>query len=211
MLRDPGNAQEWYDLGVKQQEHEVRRSASLPWLEICIAQSLISPPFLCIQRESLAILALEKSISLNPSDPSPYLALAVSHTNNNDRTSTFSTLEAWITHSAEANPLYVPSLAAATESRLAKPLDAGSKERFDWIVSVLVGFARAGAEMGEVDADVQVALGVLFNTSGVSPLSLLPRFGMNRYQGTDASSFASDLTGVHPCTRLLPHSPPSPA
>lgn len=50
-------------------------------------------------------------------------------------------------------------------------LAAGGKERFDWIVGALVGFARSGSGSGsggEVDADVQIALGVLFNTSGVS-------------------------------------------
>ena len=48
-------------------------------------------------------------------------------------------------------------------------LAAGGKERFDWIVGALVGFARSGSGVeGEVDADVQIALGVLFNTSGVS-------------------------------------------
>lgn len=127
------------------------------------------PPLLLspTQRESLAILALEKSISIEPASPSPYLALAVSHTNNNDRLSTFSALESWITHSAQANPAYAASLAEAKKREIG--LAAGGKERFDWIVGALVGFARNGnGQEGGVDADVQIALGVLFNTSGVS-------------------------------------------
>lgn len=49
------------------------------------------------------------------------------------------------------------------------------RERHDWLVKVLVEFARCpqqqvGGGGAELDADVQVALGVLFNTSGVSVL-----------------------------------------
>lgn len=49
------------------------------------------------------------------------------------------------------------------------------RERHEWLVKVLVEFARCGVvggKLGEseegMDADVQIALGVLFNTSGVS-------------------------------------------
>ncbi|KAN0064634.1 hypothetical protein ACQY0O_002263 [Thecaphora frezii] len=154
---DPTNAALWYDLGVKQQENE---------------------------RESQAIAALQKAISLDPSLKDAWLALAVSYTNENDRPAAYEAIERWI----ETNNRYTevvrahcasmqPSLSSQQQqegasTRLHDRLDSGLSQasstsslydRHEQLTSLLIALARSSPD--EIDADVQVALGVLFNSS----------------------------------------------
>ena len=133
--RDPTNATAWLDLGVKQQENE---------------------------REALAIAALHRAIQLDPTLRDAWLALAVSYTNENDRMAAFEAIERWI----EATPEY-----SAVAKQHQTGLEQGSRasqgysERHERLSNLLIALARHGSLRNEIDADVQVALGVLFNAS----------------------------------------------
>lgn len=135
--RDPTNASAWLDLGVKQQENE---------------------------REGLAIAALHRAIQLDPTLRDAWLALAVSYTNENDRMAAFEAIERWI----EATPQYS---AIVKQHRGGDSNQKGSKanqsfsERHERLSNQLIALARHGSMQNEIDADVQVALGVLFNAS----------------------------------------------
>lgn len=134
--RDPTNAGAWLDLGVKQQENE---------------------------REGLAIAALHRAIQLDPTLRDAWLALAVSYTNENDRVAAFEAIERWI----EATPQY----SAVVKQHRSESNQSSSKasqsfsERHERLSNLLIVLARHGSMQNVIDADVQVALGVLFNAS----------------------------------------------
>ncbi|CEH18369.1 TPR repeat-containing protein [Ceraceosorus bombacis] len=136
---DPQDASAWLDLGVKQQENE---------------------------REGLAIAALHRAIEINPALSDAWLALAVSYTNESDRPAALEATERWI-HTLD-------QYAAVVRAHEASAATSGSEnatlvERHARITSTLMAIARAGppsnAGGAVVDADIQVALGVLFNAS----------------------------------------------
>ncbi|PWN30088.1 TPR-like protein [Jaminaea rosea] len=110
------------------------------------------------ERERSAIAALHRAVQIDPFMKDAWLALAVSYTNESDRLATYEALERWI----GANDRY-PDVAAAHP----RTTSSAPAERQAQIVSSLLSMARQGpgAHIGEVDADVQVALGVLFNLS----------------------------------------------
>lgn len=133
---DPTNASAWYNLGVKQQENE---------------------------RERSAIAALHRSIQIDPLMKDPWLALAVSYTNEGDRLATFESLERWI----DSNDRYadvVSTQRSVHQGASADTTNLSYSERHERLVSTLLSMARHNSQE-EVDADVQVALGVLFNAS----------------------------------------------
>lgn len=144
---DPNDASAWYSLGVKQQENE---------------------------RETSAIAALHKSVELDPGMQAAWLALAVSYTNENNRIATFESIERWIDSSDKYRDVVRTHRAQQPEANIATGVGFGgatrkqyqsSTDRHGQIVSTLLSMARHGSSLGEVDADVQVALGVLFNAS----------------------------------------------
>lgn len=133
---DPNNATAWLDLGVKQQENE---------------------------RESLAIAALHRAIQLDPTLKDAWLALAVSYTNENDRMAAFEATERWIGACPEYNDVvkqFQGERGDVTSATL--PTHAQRHER---LTNLLMALARHGSMQNRIDADVQVALGVLFNAS----------------------------------------------
>lgn len=67
--RNPNDASAWFELGVKQQENE---------------------------REDKAIQALSRALELEPTHTAALLALAISHTNENNRAGTLGAIERWI-------------------------------------------------------------------------------------------------------------------
>ena len=67
--RDPTDASAWYELGVKQQENEQERKA---------------------------IQALRRAAALDPAHLPTWLALAVSYTNDSDRTETCLAVNEWV-------------------------------------------------------------------------------------------------------------------
>ncbi|CAO1631219.1 unnamed protein product [Parajaminaea phylloscopi] len=136
---EPTDAAAWYSLGVKQQENE---------------------------RERAAIAALHRAIQINPLMKDAWLALAVSYTNEGDRRATFESLERWIDSNERYSDVVASHRAATGEKGEFGRADLPYIERHSRVVSALLSIARHGSQhLGEVDADVQVALGVLFNAS----------------------------------------------
>lgn len=147
--QDPHDASAWFDLGVKQQENE---------------------------REVQAIAALRKALELDASLKDAWLALAVSYTNENDRSAAYEAIERWI----EGNEKYREVVLRA-DAELARATAATGRDRSDSVSShstsasvaekhtrltkLLIAMVQSGGESGEIDADVQVALGVIFNSS----------------------------------------------
>lgn len=141
--RDPTSASAWFLLGVKQQENE---------------------------REDKAVQALNRALELDPQHGAALLALAVSHTNENDRGGALGAIERWI--DIESNGRYADAVRThralngdSTEANAAimGRLNARQKD----LVECLMTMARMSPD-GQIDADIQIALGVLLNTSEVS-------------------------------------------
>lgn len=137
----PENAGAWLSLGLKQQENE---------------------------REPLAIQALLRALELDSSLSEAWLALAVSYTNDNLRGKAYSSIENW----ADLQSQYahvVRDYTARMNGLGQGPASAESltlAQRHTYLTGLLVEMARAGAgQEGDVDAEVQIALGVLFNAS----------------------------------------------
>jgi peroxin-5 len=136
---DPTNASAWFMLGVRQQENE---------------------------REDMAIQALNRAVQLDPKHRAALLALAVSHTNENDRAAALDAIERWVDASADANELYQDAVRA--HRTVNHPAEGGVLlDRQRDLVECLMTMARA-ASGGQIDADIQIALGVLLNASEVS-------------------------------------------
>ncbi|WFD07294.1 WD40 repeat-like protein [Malassezia vespertilionis] len=105
------------------------------------------------EREKQAIAALHKAVALDPRMNDAWLALAISYTNENEREAALESLERWI----EVNDTYADVVQKYT------PRETGTHGR---VAGILMAMARAGMPGStEVDADIQVALGVLFNSS----------------------------------------------
>jgi peroxin-5 len=130
--RDPGKASAWYELGVKQQENE---------------------------REHKAIQALRRAVDLDASHLPTWVALAVSYTNDSNRTETYNAISQWV----ERNTKYQD---AVQRYRAEFPDDptAALTERFSKLIQCLITMARNDTSE-EIDADIQIALAVLLNTN----------------------------------------------
>ncbi|KAI7879955.1 TPR-like protein [Lichtheimia hyalospora FSU 10163] len=105
------------------------------------------------ERDAAAIAALRRAVSMDPTLVEGWLALAVSYTNENCRLDAYDALEQWITNNEKYKHLIGNGKA---------PVD--QHNRHAYITNLFLEAARSspGAEM---DADVQVGLGVLFNVS----------------------------------------------
>ncbi|KAF8520423.1 hypothetical protein BU17DRAFT_89018 [Hysterangium stoloniferum] len=106
------------------------------------------------ERELHAIQALQRAVELDPSYLEAWLALAISYTNEGDRNGAYKAIEHWV----RSNTRY--------ESRMPmmdQGIQAADSEKREALVRCLMGLARV-APNGEVDADIQTALGVLLNT-----------------------------------------------
>ncbi|RXK36555.1 hypothetical protein M231_06165 [Tremella mesenterica] len=98
------------------------------------------------EREDQAIMALSKVVQLEPDYKAAYLALAVSYTNEGELETAYHMLAKWAA-------LNTGQSALATE-------DTVDREK---LVNTFLQLANL--KPNEVDADVQIALGVLFNAS----------------------------------------------
>ncbi|KAF8839469.1 TPR-like protein [Paxillus ammoniavirescens] len=106
------------------------------------------------EREAKAIQALQRSIDLDPSHLPAWLALSVSYTNDNNRMGTYNAVKEWVLQ----NPKYQDIVSQTS-------LGSDSPGDFAGLVDVLINIARSADQKGGVDADVQVALAVLLNTT----------------------------------------------
>lgn len=132
--RDRNDANAWFELGVKQQENE---------------------------REQKALQALQRAVSLDPSHLPTWLALAISHTNDNNRLGTYNSILEWV----DRNDNYRNAVQQYRSQTAEKP-DASITEKFTQLINCLIAMARSNLS-GEVDADIQIALAVLLNTNEV--------------------------------------------
>ncbi|KAI8143766.1 hypothetical protein BJV82DRAFT_609363 [Fennellomyces sp. T-0311] len=104
------------------------------------------------ERDGAAIAALRRAVSMDPTLLEGWLALAVSYTNENCRLDAYDALEQWITHNEKYKHLVGTGKTPMQHNR------------HGYITNLFLEAARSspGAEM---DADVQVGLGILFNVS----------------------------------------------
>ncbi|KAI9254574.1 hypothetical protein BDA99DRAFT_518754 [Phascolomyces articulosus] len=104
------------------------------------------------ERDGAAIAALRRAVSMDPGLLDGWLALAVSYTNENCRLDAYDALEQWITNNEKYKHLVGSGKTPMQHNR------------HGYITSLFLDAARSspGAEM---DADVQVGLGILFNVS----------------------------------------------
>ncbi|KAK7005741.1 hypothetical protein R3P38DRAFT_2556191 [Favolaschia claudopus] len=130
--RNMTDASAWFDLGVKQQANE---------------------------REKQALTALARAVELDPSHLPAWLALAISHTNDGNRTGTYDAVRQWV----DRNEKYAPAVARHWSAHPER-VDAAIGERFSALIQCLIEMARGDAS-GVVDADIQIALAVLLNTN----------------------------------------------
>ncbi|GAA5874456.1 hypothetical protein JCM3774_005725 [Rhodotorula dairenensis] len=150
VLREPHSASAWLSLGLKQQQNE---------------------------REELAIAALRRATELDPyvADGAAHLALAVSYTNEGRRTDAYDHLNKWVDAIAQ-QPQDGGSASYANEiaqyrNLFGAALPNSIQDRQVYLSNMLIRLAQSRAERSAhggadaVDADVQVALGVLFNSS----------------------------------------------
>jgi peroxin-5 len=130
--RDPENSQRWLALGIKQQENE---------------------------REELAIKALRRALELEPQLGEAYLALAVSYTNENERSLAYEAVDKWVDSLARGQ--YRREIDNYRDMFGPLPSD-GHGKRHEYLTALLIQLAQSREQ---VDPDVQIGLGVLFNTS----------------------------------------------
>lgn len=120
------------------------------------------------EREAKAIQALERSVELDPSLLSAWLALSVSYTNDNNRTGVYNAIKEWVLRNSKYPR--ITQTADLNTANVSSPGDFGA------LIQCLIGMARSADEVGGVDADVQVALAVLLNTTEVRAYCLTPYF-----------------------------------
>lgn len=106
------------------------------------------------ERDGAAIAALRQAVRMNPSLLEGWLALAVSYTNENCRADAYDALEQWIANHEQYKHL-------VNNNGKTK---MGPEGRHSYITNMFLEAARSSPGM-EMDADVQVGLGVLFNVS----------------------------------------------
>lgn len=141
------------------------------------------------EREKKALQALERALEIDPSYLPAWLALAVSHTNDSNRIGAIEALRQWVFHNTKYGATVKAFLAQSPE----RP-EASQSDRFSHLAECLMSMARSGAT-GEVDADIQIALAVLFNTNEVSLLSI-----------TFNNVTHSRILGLQQGSGLFPHS-----
>ncbi|OZJ06289.1 hypothetical protein BZG36_00805 [Bifiguratus adelaidae] len=106
------------------------------------------------ERDGAAIAALRRSLELDSSLNDAWLSLAVSYVNENCRADAYDALHAWIIH----HPIY--SSLPATKGKQT----VSSADRHQHITNFFLEAARSQSA-DNMDPDVQVGLGVLFNVS----------------------------------------------
>ncbi|KAK7053457.1 hypothetical protein VNI00_004083 [Paramarasmius palmivorus] len=110
------------------------------------------------EREQKAMQALQRAVELDPTHLPSWLALAVSYTNDGYRLGTYEAVKEWVMR----NNRYKATVQEHLQ-RFPEPQDASVKEKFDGLVECLLAMVRQNPP-AEVDADLQIALGVLFYT-----------------------------------------------
>ncbi|XP_029735725.2 peroxisomal targeting signal 1 receptor [Aedes albopictus] len=113
------------------------------------------------EKDPNAIAALNKALSFNPNNMPVLMALAVSYTNESMQNQALKMLVKWMKCSPKYESLVPPVMMVSEESPLASSLMGGPS-----LQEVQDLFIKAVQQSpNEIDADIQEALGVLFNLS----------------------------------------------
>ncbi|KAJ7394766.1 PEX5- protein [Desmophyllum pertusum] len=119
------------------------------------------------EQDIAAIIAMNKCLEQQPDNLTTIMALAVSYTNESMQSQACQTLKAWL----KANPRYsdlVPNEPAVSEAGARSRLVTSSmmsSEMYNEIRELYITAAQRAPE-NDIDSNVQVGLGVLFNLSG---------------------------------------------
>ncbi|KAJ7594290.1 hypothetical protein C8J56DRAFT_1160936 [Mycena floridula] len=108
------------------------------------------------EREKKALQALSRALELDPTHLPTWLALAISHTNDGNRFETYEAIHEWV----KRNNKYTEAFHSFPEIPQASYAD-----RFNRLVDCLMAMARTSSLTGAIDADIQIALAVLFNAN----------------------------------------------
>uniref|UniRef100_A0A182FFL3 Peroxisomal targeting signal 1 receptor n=1 Tax=Anopheles albimanus TaxID=7167 RepID=A0A182FFL3_ANOAL len=113
------------------------------------------------EKDPNAIAALNKALSFNPNNGPVLMALAVSYTNESMQNQALRSLVRWLKCNPKYEQLVPPDMMQLQESPLASSLmgSPGLREVQDLYI------AAVQQSPTEIDADIQEALGVLFNLS----------------------------------------------
>ncbi|KAF5370608.1 hypothetical protein D9758_001919 [Tetrapyrgos nigripes] len=135
-------------------EAEVQRDVTNAnaWFELGVKQQEA-------EREHKALQALQRAVELDPTHLSAWLALAVSYTNDGQRLGTYEAVREWVM----GNDKYK----AAVGDYLAKyPTREGLSNagKFNHLAQCLLHIVQHSG-LDDLDADVQIALAVLFNAN----------------------------------------------
>ncbi|THV02434.1 TPR-like protein [Dendrothele bispora CBS 962.96] len=125
---------------------------AVTWFELGVKQQEA-------EREHKALQALQRAVDLNPSHLPAWLALAVSYTNNGQRQGTYNAVREWVLRNEQHK-------ATVNEYLTRNPEKEGvsDAEKFDHLAQCLISIVQQDA-FGDIDADVQIALAVLFNAN----------------------------------------------
>ncbi|SCV69846.1 BQ2448_1240 [Microbotryum intermedium] len=151
------------------------------------------------EREEMAIQALRQALSIDPELGEAHLALAVSYTNENDRPLAYEAVDKWVNTLGQTR--YKREVDAFRD--LFGTLPEQQHIRHEYLTNLLIRLAQS-RESDDVDAEVQIGLGVLFNASEEyekasdcfeSALSVRPNDPLlfNRLGATFANSGKTDL------------------
>ncbi|KAJ1965213.1 hypothetical protein IWQ62_002721 [Dispira parvispora] len=113
------------------------------------------------EQDIQAIASLRKALEVDPLLHNAWIDLAVSYTNENCRPNAYEALESWISHHPKYQNLR-PSTTASGETNVA----ADPHQLHRQVEDLFLQAARLNTEVDHtVDADVQIALGVLFHST----------------------------------------------
>lgn len=160
------------------------------------------------EREDKAIQALKRALSLDAQHSAALLALAVSYTNENNRFASLDSISRWIDIQAEQGRYKAAVNAHRMLNQQAR--DEEDEEEMEMLtgmgvnlkqkdlVECLMTMARMSPD-GSIDADIQIALGVLLNSSEVRSSSVLFRDAV----WTNGPSWYRNTTKHEIVSRLL--------
>lgn len=112
------------------------------------------------EQEHLAIAALNRCLELDPSNLPALLGLAVSYTNESQQNKALDSLVAWL----RENPRYRGVVDPSMPSSKSQVTSFMTKEQHAAVTDLYIKAAQMSPQ--DLDPDVQVGLGVLFNLSG---------------------------------------------
>ena len=115
------------------------------------------------EREQKAIQALNRAVALDPGHLPAWLALGISNTNDGNRMGTYTAIREWVMRNGQ----YADAVKAYWARVGEETGEEGTAKGFEKLVGCLIAMAQS-VSAGDVDADMQIALAVLLNTTEVS-------------------------------------------